>query len=161
MSVTTPKSMLRTISIIHIALIMGVISFTAILVLPFESFEGEFVSEESNIMLIINSIQAMFAYLVGNMLFRMQINKASEKPLKEKLMAYQTGLIIRMALLEGTALTSAVFYSNTNNPVFLVISGLVMVYFFLLRPTHSKIEYELNLSNEEKVIFNKLDEPIY
>ena len=65
-------------------------------------------------------------------------------------MAYQTALIIRCAFSEGASLLGIVAFLITGNLVYLLLTGLNIIYFIWIRPTKQKIEDELNLGYEEK-----------
>lgn len=72
-------------------------------------------------------------------------------------MQYQTALIIRFSLLNGASLFGIVCYMQTGNLLFIIISGLLALYFLSLRPTKDKIENDLNLSYEDKILFDSRD----
>jgi len=53
-----------------------------------------------------------------------------------------------------------VVYMRTSNFLYLIISGVLMLYFLTQRPTKDKIENDLNLSYEDKIQFDSADTPL-
>jgi len=88
-------------------------------------------------------------------LFKKQVNVAINKhTLKEKLMAYQGALIQRYAFINGATMFAIVVYIQTGNLYYLTIAGFLMLCLLAFRPTKDKIENDLNLSYEDKMLFN-------
>lgn len=153
----TPQSYLRTISIIHIALFMGQLLFglVALIIMP---QKGINITNTRDVFLFVVPIMAIGAFAASIFLFKKNVDLAINKnSLKEKLMQYQTALIIRFSLLNGASLFGIVCYMQTGNLLFIIISGLLALYFLSLRPTKDKIENDLNLSYEDKILFDSRD----
>ncbi|MCH3885886.1 MFS transporter [Tenacibaculum aquimarinum] len=130
------ENQLRTIKIIHFALIAGLVLayfiIGDILNITIPTLEGE------NLFYIF--IPAI-AVLASNFVFKNLLSKIDSKQSKEqKLMQYQTASIVRWAILEGGA-----FLILFLKPELAIFGLLLILYLFLVKPTKEKIENELNI----------------
>ncbi|MCB9175023.1 MAG: hypothetical protein H6589_10480 [Flavobacteriales bacterium] len=156
----TPKSFIQRITIIHLALIIGLLLFAGVTYSTVETNVLVF-DFDSNFFTVIVPAMAISMAFASNFIFTKKVNELSNVSLlKDKLMGYQTASIIRFALLEGPAMFSIVIYMLTGNLLFLIMAGVLIVYFITIRPTKEKIEMELNLNFEHKATFNQMDEEI-
>ena len=148
------KQKVGAMKVIHTALLVGQIAFAVVMLL--QSTGGEYSLESlDTTYLSIVSVLTLSGYLLGRVLYKRQIEKAVIKPTLElKLTGFQTGLVIRMALMEGPCLVSMLYYSFTGNIVYLAIAGLIIAYFISLRPSREKIQNDLSLSDEERMMFH-------
>lgn len=156
----TPKSFIKTITVIHLALIMGLLLFSGV---SYTLVETNFLSFdfENDIFSLIVPAFAIGGAFASNFIANKKISELSAiESLKDKLIGYQTASIIRFALLEGPALLGIVIYLQTGNLFYLLIAGTVIAYFVTVRPTKDKIEMDLNFSFEQKAAFNQMDEVI-
>ena len=120
--------------------------------------KGIDVSNTKDVFLFVVPIMAVGCFALSAFLFKKNLSIAVNKAtLKEKLMAYQTAFIVRFAPLEGASLFGIVCFMQTGNLLFIIISGLLALYFLSLRPTKDKIENDLNLSYEDKMLFDSQD----
>ena len=148
----TPQSYLKLISIIHIAMFIGQLLFS-LAVLSITPQKG--IDVTNTVFLFVVPAVAIGCFALSAFLFKTNLNIAVNKvTLKEKLMLYQSALITRFAPLEGASLFGIVTYMQTGNLLFIIISGLLALYFLSLRPTKDKIENDLNLSYEDKMLFD-------
>lgn len=157
----TSKSYLTSLKIIHFALTAGVVFFMLIAIaLQFTGFEPE-LKELEEILLAITVAGAVAGVFTGNLLFRKRLEQLVElKGLKEKLMGYQSALIIKYALVEGPAFFSVVAYLLTANLLFPAITLVLISIFILYAPGKDKFIGDLNLSRKESEIFDKPDAAI-
>ena len=142
---------LKTINSIFIALLMGQIAVYYFI----KGFSYEevlaFNFEKINILHFGITFGAM---VLSYFLFHVSLKKiANNEGLRSKLTKYQTAMLIKLSILEF-----AFFFllfatdSNANNALYLII---LLVFFFLQRPTKNKIASDLKLSLEEEAILNK------
>ncbi|MHB8208697.1 hypothetical protein [Mucilaginibacter sp.] len=156
----TPKTFLRTISIIHVALILGIVMFCAV-TYSINSSRNTFSYNINDPFTYVSLILAIGGFTAGFFLFKNQLVKVqNQATLKGKLSVYQSALIQRFALLEGPAMFAVVAYELSANLYFLIIAGLIILYFVTLRPTKDKIETGLNLSYDDKITFDSEDTQI-
>lgn len=156
----TPKLFLKTISILHIVLVAGVLMFGFVMFSITENQKMD-LSYTGDVMFFIVPIMAIAGIFVGNYLYRNIIKRqASKNTLREKLAGFQTASIIKYALLEGPALLGLVAFMNDGNQYFLIISLFLLGWLILQRPTRDKIERDLMLSGSLKSEFQQENRPM-
>jgi len=150
----TPKSYLKVNSIIHLALFMGQLVFGVLVMLEVPQ-KGIVITNTNNPFLFVVPIVAIGSLILSTILFKKNLGMAiNNSTLKGKLMGYQTALITRFAPLEGASLFGIVSYLQTGNLLFMLITGVIMLYFLSLRPTKDRIANDLCLSYEDKMLFD-------
>ncbi|MGZ3812336.1 MAG: hypothetical protein ACXVB0_16805 [Mucilaginibacter sp.] len=149
----TPAQFLKTIIIIHFALLAGQLLFAVVAFsLAVKVYFG--VKDWNDAFMYVGPALAIGGVLAGNFMFRQQLNAlAGKNTLSEKISVYQSATIIRFALLEGPSLFSIVAFMLGGNLFFLVISGLLILYMLMLRPAKDRVESDLNLGFDEKMEF--------
>ncbi|UII76825.1 hypothetical protein LV716_03275 [Flagellimonas sp. HMM57] len=156
----TPRGFIKTLTILHLALIAGPIAFACFAYFQIQDVVIDFTNTDDSFLLII-PIFAIGAISMGNLVYKKLTAEISKiAGLKQKLMRFQTASLIKFASIEAPALFSVVVFYMTGNMAFLLIAVVLIFYFFTLRPTKVKIENSLALRGEEKSQFNKLDHPI-
>lgn len=156
----TPKLFLRTSSIIHFALVAGVLILALVMYSITENQKLD-LSYRGDPMFFIVPIMAIAGILVGNYLYINNIKRLTSKnTLREKLAGFQTASIIKYALLEGPALLGLVAFMNEGNQYFLIISILLVFWLIMQRPTRDKIERDLMLEGNLKNEFDQEDSPM-
>lgn len=156
----TPKSFIKTITIIHLALIMGLLLFAGV---SYTIVETNFLSFDfgGDVFAMLVPALALGGAFASNFIYNKKISELSTvESLRDKLVGYQTACIIRFAMLEGPALFGIVIYMQTGNLLYLIIAGAIIAYFVTVRPTKEKIEIDLNLNFEQKAAFNQMNEVI-
>jgi len=149
----TPEGFLKSISIIHLALLAGQVIFCIVAYAQSERIYFGIHNMDSVFMYIVPLV-AVGGFMIGYLTFKKQlIDIRNKKSLGEKIIAYQTALIIRYALLEGPSLLAIVIYLQYGNLFFLGVAGLLMLYFLFLRPTMEKVENDLDLNFNERIEF--------
>jgi hypothetical protein len=84
----------------------------------------------------------------------------SSLSLKEKLIKYQTAVLIRSACFEFAGMLGGVFALITTDNSFLLFTGIIIAMFFLFRPTVYSITTDLNLSQSDRLILENPQSPI-
>ncbi|MOA10905.1 hypothetical protein D3C78_1308140 [compost metagenome] len=77
--------------------------------------------------------------------------------IKEKLNNYRSLLIIQMATAEITCMFSSIFYMLTHQVFFIGISAGIIATYLMLRPSKDNLINELDLSDEEILLFEDED----
>ncbi len=143
---------LKTVSIIHLALLIGQAMFATVVFIQSGSTKIVFNDASDSYFFIVIGL-AVGGFAASNFLFKQNLNKANEQTdIKSKLAKYQSALIIRYALLEGPSLFGIVVYLLTGNLFYLIVSIVIMLYFLSLMPTKEKIKEELQLSYDEAAV---------
>lgn len=146
----TSQQYFSTLSIIHGAMLAGQVLFAA--VAWFLVQDGPLSDPESISALRIVVPIALISGLIGNQLFtRSRLPQLREKEtLTEKLTGYRTLLIVRFALLEGPTLLALATYLLGGDLTVLLVSGAIIAYFAIQRPTREGAIQALQLSGEEE-----------
>lgn len=149
------KNFLKTISLIHTALLLGLVVFGL-----FAYFQnGSFIARmnRQDVFIYIVPIVAATGYFLSQFLFRKQLqNIKRDETLPHKLSKFQSASLVSYALLEAPGLLSLTAYLLSGNALYLVIAIAVMAYFFAQRPTADKIRKDLPLTSEEQKQFDTL-----
>lgn len=156
----TPNKFLKTISILHLMLLMGLLVFAGFLL--FE-FDGALMPtfDMNDTLLLIYPVVAIAVIIGSQALFKNVLaSKENDTDLKVKLANYQTASIIKYAIIEGPAFFGFVMTTATGNTTYAAIAGVLIVYFLLQKPSLNKIESDLKLSGEHRNQFNRYDDVI-
>ena len=142
----SPQSTFKTITIVHMALLAGLILF-GLVVLVIQPEKGIIIND-SNVFFYIVPGLALAAIFVSITVFKKQVNTALNKPtVKEKITFYCSALIQRFAFLQGSSLLGIVVYLQTGNLFYLLMSGIIIIYFISIRPTKDRMLTDLNLTS--------------
>jgi hypothetical protein len=155
----TPKKYMNLLTLIFMALLLGQLLFVVLVIFTIENFSFN-ILDFSNPLFFIIPILAIGSFYGSQLIFNqnlISINK-NNNSLKEKLMAYQHALIIKLAFIEGPSLFGIVAFLISGNLYFLLISVLLVFYFYTQKPTKEKMISQLNLNFEQRIDFNKSDE---
>ncbi|WP_183562853.1 hypothetical protein [Mucilaginibacter sp. SP1R1] len=146
-----PKTFLKTMNIIHVALFGGQVTF-AIITFSLNKQQLLFsIKNTGDVFFFIAPGLAVFSFVVSIFLFKKLVSESLNKnTLSEKLTGYQSAVIVRSALLEGASLFGIVVFMLTSNLFYLFISTVIMLYFLTLRPTADKTASDLQLTYDEK-----------
>jgi hypothetical protein len=156
----TPKSYLRTFTLIHSALVAGVL-IPGVLMFMQTKNQELLLSFSGDTMFFVVPFMAIAGILAGNYLYGNIINGlASKSTLKEKLNGFQSASVIKYSLLEGPAFLGIVAFMNGGNQYFLIIAMLLVGWLILQRPTRDKVERDLKLEGALKSEFQQEDKPL-
>lgn len=148
---------LKKLRIVHIALTIGQIAF-AVIVFNLKFSEALFVdiSNTNNPFLLIVPMITIVGFTMGNFLFKKQLATIKrEDSDSTKISKYQTATILKFALLEGPSLLGIVAFMLSGNLIFLIFSGIIILYFISLRPSDSKVEKDLNITSAYDTTYQK------
>lgn len=153
---TTPNKIVKTISIIHLALLAGPLIAGAFFYLNTEiSTNGS----GNDIFIYIFPIIGLGGIFASKVIYRLFLNPLKQKEnLRDKLAGLQSASLIQYALIEGPAFLNIIWFSQTGNLLYLTIGGVLLIYLFILRPNKAKIENDLELKGEHKRQFHKGNE---
>jgi hypothetical protein len=145
------QNFVKIIAIIHAALLIGQVLFGIVAFDETKSI-GLNLKLGSDPFFYIVPFLIVAGMLLGSFLFTQQVSNAADKnSLNEKLAGYQTALIIRFAISEGPSLLGIVGYMLSGNVIYLILVGINVLYFILIRPTKDKMAEDLNLTFEDKI----------
>lgn len=149
----TSKSVLTALNTIYYSLIsvMTMFAFIAFYI----SVTGA-ITPDPEFALMLRYV--LFALLpigigAGYFIFKQGMNTINPSlSLREKLMKYQTAVLIRSGCFEMPGLFGAVATLISGDISFLLFTAIVIVLFLLLRPTTYNIATDMNLSSMERSI---------
>ena len=145
-----PKNFVKLMIIIHLALFMGQTLFAAV-VLFISKDPALNLKPGNDVLFYIVPFMLLAGIFGGSFVYKQQMAKLGEKTsLTEKLQVYQKALIIRYALSEGVSMLSIVCMLLTGNVYYLILTGINILYFIVIRPTKFKIFDDLNLGYEDQ-----------
>jgi hypothetical protein len=152
------KEYFRTINLIYFA---QLIAMTLLAIISYYLIqEGNMGAENNSLALSFQKVIMIVIPLclgAGYLLFRIFLRGIRpEMPLRFKMKKYFVANLIRSAFLEIPGLFVSAAALITAHTLFLVIVPLILVLFFLFRPTRSVIAQELNLGIDERA---KLADP--
>lgn len=150
---TTVKGQLRTLTIIHLALVGGCV----IALLMFSQNATPFIySTPTDMLTMVSVLLPVATIFAGNILFKKQLGSIPDNAtLQQKLAGYQTAFIVKCALIEGPTLFALIIFSSTHNIYNLIIGIILIVILFIQRPSKEKIIEQLNLAREERMQLEK------
>lgn len=145
----TAGQFLKTMTLIHSGF-MGVMMVFAVVVLYLgDGWTWEVNKDDAMFYLIIVPIAAIVLPILGNLLFNKRLDIISRMDsIKSKLTSYLPATLVRYAFMEAPVLLSLVSGMLTGSMFFIGIAALLMVYFFLQRPSKNKIIQHLGPSME-------------
>jgi ABC-type multidrug transport system fused ATPase/permease subunit len=158
MSITNqqPKDFIKSLQIIHIALLGGVILFG--LYVAYNAKDVLFFSSEEDKMFLFLAIIIAFAgNLASKFLYKKMIKEISDKvDLTQKAIKFSTAHIFRMAMLEFPTFICVFFAMQTNNSFYFVLVGILVFMMIAIYPTKSKFENDVPITSKEKSMLEKL-----
>jgi len=148
-----PKSVSKTLTLIHVSLCIGLAIFTGYVYLQNGSFEVT--SDYNNVFVYLVPLIAMAGYFGSKLVYQNLLgNLPREERLVKKMQRYQIANIFKYAFLEGPAFLALGIYLIDGNALYLVIGLCLMLYLIFQRPTLEKMKNELPLNLEEKKEFD-------
>ncbi|CAG2532334.1 hypothetical protein MAR621_02432 [Maribacter dokdonensis] len=143
------KSFIKSLTIMHLFLLIGLSIFTLGVFLQINSFNTSTAGQ--GVFLYMVPVFAMLGYFGSQWVFKkMTSNIKSESRLEEKLKKYQSALLIKYALIEIPAFIGLFAYYNTANALPLVISVCLLAYLAAQRPNKANIINNIPLKAQEK-----------
>lgn len=147
---TNPRGALKVIPIIHLALLAGQTLFAIVAYFQARNVRLD-LQNTKDPFFFVAPLMAIGGFIASNIIFKQRLNSlGTATTARQKVTIYQSGLIVRYALLEGPSLFGIVCFMLTGNLFYLIISGLIIVYFLFIRPSKDSIDTDLNLSFDEK-----------
>jgi hypothetical protein len=147
----TSREYFRTLSIIHMALVGGLVICTLFILLLLSVFmEKEIVVDMSSVFIYIISIVVLGGIALGILLYKSRLEiLIQSRNLSEKMSKYRDLLILKYVLQEGPAMLSILLSLITHNLIFLFFALLNIGLLILWRPSKSSVIRELQLKQYE------------
>jgi hypothetical protein len=114
-------------------------------------------NEQTQIFQYVLLAMLVVGLTASQMIPKMLIGKIDPSlPLKNKMPKYLSAVILRSACLELPGLFACVVTFITGETYLLLLVPLLLILFYVYRPTTNSIAEELNLTHEEKI---QLEDP--
>ena len=151
-----PKDFMKSLQIIHIVLLVGVLGFSAYVAYTVKE-QLFFSYQEDKAFLYLAIIIAFIGNLSSKFLYSKLIKQISDKAeLSQKVIKYSTAHIFRIAMLEFPALMCAIFVLYSNNSFYFILVGILSFMMLVLFPTKTTFEKDIPLTIKEKSMLEKL-----
>jgi hypothetical protein len=147
----TPSGFIRNLGIIHLAMLSGLVFF-ALVSFYIRNKSGPALSPvQTEILSYISLIFMLLNIPLGYWLHNKKMKSvAGITDITEKLSAYQSSHIIKIAFFEGVGLLSCIVLLLGGKNLILIQVVIVLLFMLLNTPSVSKLANELNLSQGEK-----------
>lgn len=155
----TSKDFFKSVQIIHLALITGVI-ILGIFAFSFHyiGIEMEGGKELNFALIYVVPVFAIAGIVASNLVFKQKLKECITRPnLKEKLNCYRSALIIKFALIEGSSFFALVAFLLTGDLLYLGFAAILVVVFITYTPSKEKSIVDLELNQTEKQIIYDAD----
>lgn len=148
------KEYFKSLFLIWVALIIGQVMFGAVVFYLHKT--GAYTGDESLNQTFLMIVPAfVVAGIAGSILFlKMKLKQLKQLDnFESKLEQYRAATIISYALLEGPSLLGIVAFLISGNIVFFALSIMIILMFLISKPSKYKLSLDLELSEEEKKLF--------
>lgn len=150
----TPKQFIAVLTILFLGILFGVIVFTVVIITQFNP-GYLLVFDTSNPFFFIVPLAYLGGIFLGKTLLNKKIASIQKLAgLKAKLLHFQSGYILSLALIEMPVFVALIAYMQASDVYYLFMAGLGILYFLTLFPTKEKIKFLLNLSANEALQFD-------
>lgn len=144
------KASFQQMSIVHYALLAGVLIFCAIVYFIVLPEKGGLDDSTYDIFRFLVPGLAAGAILAGRFVSRQLFSTAEDKAdLGDKLAIFRSGMMIRWAMMEGASLFAVVAFMLSGNLVMLLVALAGAAYLFTMRPTPEAAASALGLTETE------------
>lgn len=139
---------LKTLNTLHLSFCLAVLFFALATYFSYSgttTFTTKMASASSYFLLF--PLVALLSITIGNTLFSRILLKARQlETFEQKTAKYQSGLIIRCALIEGGAFLNIVAFMLSGNLIFMVFAGISLLALLSCKPSKAKVVADLELS---------------
>lgn len=143
----TANSALISMKVIYFVMILGLLAFVTVTFLTFSS-DLKFNFDTSDPLIIVMIVLFMIAvptgFYVSKIIWR---NIGDELSLKDKILRYQSGFIIRLASSEGVGLFAIIGFMLSNNLIYMVLLAVILMVIFFYYPSVERIGKDLFLTD--------------
>ncbi len=156
------KQYFKTLSIIYYVLIAGQISLIII------AFASQYFMEKiitsykiQGMITILMSFLSVLGFFTSKFLFKSDLKKIlAESGLRQKMQSYKSALIKKYNILEFISFGAATATFLTGENIFLTFSLIIVLLFFIDKPSAIRAAKDLVLSPEDSLRIQKPDEII-
>jgi len=151
-----PKDFMKSLQIVHIFLLTGVIGFGIYVFLSAKD-QLFFSYQEDKAFLYLAIIISFIGNLASKSLYAKLLKQISPKAdFSEKAVRYSTAHIFRVAMLAFPALMCIIFTMQSNNSFYYILAGVLVFMMVVIFPTKDKFANDAALTSNEKSMLEKL-----
>ena len=147
------KEQLRATRLLFGAIVGGQLIFSAV-VLSVKDYSSAMIesTREANIFLAVALVFTVVCFLFARRLYNNGILVAKDSliSLQDKLNQYRATLIVYLALCEGPAFLSMVFFFLTGDYILVGVLACMLIAIMMKTPTRRRVIRELELDSEEQ-----------
>lgn len=148
-----PRDIIRNISFIYWAMLLGLVTFIVVTSL-FVSNVGEVIISDPHTAYILKTVLIFILIVIAPISYLLpqkQINNIDkEQKLTVKLAAYHTASLIRFALMNSAGIFIALGFMLTANTNLIFLQAVVILFFLIYKPSPFKIASDLELDQNER-----------
>jgi hypothetical protein len=148
MESSSPNQILKRIQVLHAAVAVPLVVFAGI-VYYLNNAEQTELTEDMKIFVYLPLGFMVISILLARPLYYNLLKKSKGKPFIERLNALMVATLTRDAIFEAAGLFAGVSSMVTGNNTTLFLVPIVVLQFYINRPTLFKIENELSATKEE------------
>ncbi|WP_300661719.1 hypothetical protein [Fluviicola sp.] len=131
---------------IYLGLLIGLLSFSAVLILLLVDPNSLKNDDTNELFQIIVPIVIVSAVSAGIFIMKKSVAQTlNETNYRPKLRNYQSSKILQLGLIDGAILFSNVVYLITSNTYFIYIALIALLYYLSLFPLKKRISQQLSL----------------
>ncbi len=143
---------LKSLRILHLALLAGQCMFLAVIVFVATRAATPALNQQTDKILQVIALLVSFAAVFGSMrLFKKKLLAINDTAanITDKTSQYRTANILQWAMLEGACLFSVICFFLTGNYSFAALAIAIIAFFAMLIPSKIKMMLQLRLSDQE------------
>ena len=145
------KNQLKTINIIHISLIAGMLLFLVVVIVAIQNMVRNINEDLDKIFTIVVPVYGLIAMFIARLIFNLIIsNYSAGTNLEDKIVKYKSAKIVSWAILESGCILSLVATMLTSNYLYVAVFIFLLGYFYMLRPSRQSLINDLQLNPQEK-----------
>ncbi len=149
------KNYFKTLSIIHLSLVLGLAVFTGFVLFQNKGFKAN--TNEDNVFLYIVPIAALIGYFGSQLVVKKLMGTIKRTAtLQQKLSTFQSSQIIKFACIEAPAILGLFAYYSSGNALPLVISICLLAYLVVQRPNKERLLRFTPLTPDERRLIEKI-----
>ncbi len=155
--ITTSSTYIKSLQLLHRAMMIGVILFCSIAVYIINQVNNAPKLDEQlhQITIYLAPVIALLGIFLSTILYKKNIDNiliTSNLSLGQKLEQYRKACIIRWAFLEGAMLFCTVLLFITGKYYYLIFIFILLVFFIMYAPSKEQIAAHLQLNADDRYI---------
>jgi hypothetical protein len=148
-----PRDIIRSISFLYWAMLLGLVTFIVVTSL-FVSNVGEIIISDPHTAFILKTVLILILIAIAPISYlvpQRQINRIEkDQKLTAKLAAYHRASLIRFALMNSSGILIALGFMLTANTNLIFLQAVVILFFLIYKPSPFKIASDLELDEKER-----------